>query len=166
MNEPRLVDDFDMNKLKAFYAAGIRAVRESSGGKMTAMIHGEQGDTLSSLPSYIIHSRLLRRLSLTSRDAFWGPSYWRNYDPNSPTSYGYQPVNYVVIDTHQYYAFPPLQGLSQGAILESVCNVSKLLKGTQGLGRTVVGEWSLETGESPAESRSPASCRTDIVSRS
>lgn len=83
-------------------------------------------------------------------DAFWGPSYWRNYDPTaSSPSYASSSgsASYVNIDTHQYYAFPPLQNLTMSQILTSVCNVSQLLKNTNGLGRTVVGEFSLETGE-------------------
>ncbi|KAI9635807.1 glycoside hydrolase superfamily [Dioszegia hungarica] len=118
MNEPRIggSSSFSMDQLKAFYTAGIKTVRDSSGGKLSATIH----------------------------DAFYGPSYWRYYDPTSTTASS--PVNYVAIDTHQYYAFPPLQNLTQSVILQSVCNISKILKGTSGIPRINVGEWSLETG--------------------
>lgn len=123
-----------MDQLKAFYTAGIKTVRDSSGGKLSATIHGEP------------HSSLPSALKIDPVDAFYGPSYWRNYDPTSTTASS--PVNYVAIDTHQYYAFPPLQNLTQSVILQSVCNISKILKGTSGLPRINVGEWSLETGMS------------------
>lgn len=84
---------------------------------------------------------------ILSVDAFYGPTYWRNYDPTSSSATS--PVSYTNIDTHQYYAFAPRANLSQSAILESVCNISKILKGTNtGIPRTIVGEWSLETSES------------------
>ena len=54
----------------------------------------------------------------------------------------------MTIDTHQYYAFSPLNNLPHDTILESICNISQLLKTTSiGLAPVVVGEWSLETGQ-------------------
>lgn len=78
-----------------------------------------------------------------SADAFWGPSYWSGWTPSSGGS------NNLVLDTHQYYAFPPLNNLPQDQIIASICNVSGILKQNQAssaIPYTVVGEWSLETG--------------------
>lgn len=40
MNEPRINEVFTMTQLKAFYTASIKTVRDSSGGKLSATIHG------------------------------------------------------------------------------------------------------------------------------
>lgn len=139
-NEPRLTGDFTMTRLKAYYTSASQAVRDASGGS----------------------------LSVTMHDAFWSPSYWASYDPLSTSTS--TPASYAIIDTHQYYAFPPYGNLPQDAILGMVCNMSKLLKGgivgrdsrgqeVQTLPRTVVGEWSLESGSghSAAASERPSS---------
>jgi len=82
---------------------------------------------------------------LIQPDAFYGPAYWSDYDPENPSAG--QPADRLTIDTHQYYAFAPLNNLSHSAILDSVCTISQLLKQTNsGIPPTVVGEWSLETG--------------------
>ncbi len=81
------------------------------------------------------------------QDAFYGPQYWSDYDPSNPSARS--PASLVTIDTHQYYAFAPLNNLPHDTILDSVCNISQLLKLTDlGIPPTVVGEWSLETGTS------------------
>lgn len=129
-----------MTRLKAYYTSASQAVRDASGGS----------------------------LSVTMHDAFWSPSYWASYDPLSTSTS--TPASYAIIDTHQYYAFPPYGNLPQDAILGMVCNMSKLLKGgivgwdsreqeVQTLPRTVVGEWSLESGSghSAAASERPSS---------
>jgi len=81
-------------------------------------------------------------------DAFWGPRYWAGYDPSSSETMGSSP-DYLEIDTHQYYAFAPLVDLPHATILESVCNVSRMLKSTDRsrVPSTIVGEWSLQTGK-------------------
>ena len=88
------------------------------------------------------------QLHLRTSDAFWGPGYWSNF--NLSASY--------VLDTHQYYAFAPLNNLPHSTILRSICNVSKLLKSSSShIPFTVVGEWSLETGTAPNTSSSSQS---------
>jgi glucan 1,3-beta-glucosidase len=89
---------------------------------------------------------------LSLLDAFWGPRYWAGYDPassSSSSSMGSASPSYLEIDTHQYYAFAPLINLPHATILESVCNVSRMLKSTDRtrVPATIVGEWSLQTGE-------------------
>lgn len=126
LNEPRLGQaDFEMDDLKAFYTVGSEAVRTADQG-MGVMIH----------------------------DAFWGPRYWAGYDPassSSSSSMGSASPSYLEIDTHQYYAFAPLINLPHTTILESVCNVSRMLKSTDRtrVPATIVGEWSLQTGRGP-----------------
>ena len=129
-----------MSALKTYYTAGSQAVRSASSGSLSVVMH----------------------------DAFWGPSYWASYDPLSATAS--TPASYAIIDTHQYYAFPPYGDLAQDQMLALICNASKLLKGgimgynaqgqrVQTLPRTVVGEWSLESGSghSAAASEKPSS---------
>ena len=107
-------------------------------------------------------------LSIVAHDAFWGPAYWASYDPTSSTAI--TPASYAMIDTHQYYAFAPYGNLPQDTMLAMICNMSQLLKGgvmgynsrgeqVQTLPRTVVGEWSLESGSghSAAASERPSS---------
>ncbi|TKA47647.1 hypothetical protein B0A54_02021 [Friedmanniomyces endolithicus] len=120
LNEPRLnTDNFTMVDLQAFYSNGASTVHNA---------------TTSNAPNVTIH------------DAFWGPQYWKNYHPTD--SAASQPANGLSIDTHQYYAFAPLNNLSHAEILDSVCNISQLLKQpSSGIPSTMVGEWSLETGE-------------------
>jgi glucan 1,3-beta-glucosidase len=86
-------------------------------------------------------------------DAFWGPTYWTDFDPSNPFGRGTSTPNYLHLDTHQYYAFAPVNNLTRTQILQSICNVSQILKSPQqesGIPGTVVGEWSLETTSSPA----------------
>ena len=102
-----------------------------------------------SLPYSVYTSENLKKPINTSfEDAFWGPSYWAEYDPTSSSSSS--SPDWLEIDTHQYYAFAPLVDLPHTTILESVCNVSRLLKSTDRskVPSTIVGEWSLQTGES------------------
>lgn len=85
-------------------------------------------------------------------DAFYGPEYWADYNPSSNASDASQPAQQLTLDTHQYYAFAPLNNLPQTTILQSVCNLSQLLKqprSSSGIPPTIVGEWSLETGMAP-----------------
>ncbi|KAK4684779.1 glucan 1,3-beta-glucosidase, partial [Tremellales sp. Uapishka_1] len=120
LNEPRVASgDFNMTYLKSFYTAGTSTLQSAS----TA-------------------------INVTVHDAFYGPSYWSNYDPLNTTSSA--PASSLTLDTHQYYAFAPLDNLPHDTILESICNVSQTLKALDsGIPSTVVGEWSLETGSAP-----------------
>nr|XP_019008690.1 uncharacterized protein I206_06372 [Kwoniella pini CBS 10737]OCF47471.1 hypothetical protein I206_06372 [Kwoniella pini CBS 10737] len=99
-------------------------------------------------------------INITMHDAFWGPQYWANYNP-LPNTTEASTGNYT-IDTHQYYAFEPLNNLPHDIILEKVCNISKILKLTnQGILPTIVGEWSLETGHSPNSTSSSLQNKND-----
>ncbi|OCF38646.1 hypothetical protein I317_07567 [Kwoniella heveanensis CBS 569] len=120
LNEPRLSDTFTMAELKQFYTSGAETIWNVSS-----------------------------TMNVTIHDAFWGPQYWANYDPTSTsTSSTGVTAQHLTLDSHQYYAFEPLNDLPHDVILESICNVSKLLKSPNlGIPPTVVGEWSLETGE-------------------
>ncbi|GAB7328834.1 hypothetical protein MBLNU13_g00718t1 [Cladosporium sp. NU13] len=83
-------------------------------------------------------------------DAFWGPSYWSTYDPFSNTSTSSAtPMPTLILDTHQYYAFPPFANLSRPAILAHICVISQLVKNSSIQHPIVVGEFSLETNSSP-----------------
>ncbi|WWC59257.1 uncharacterized protein I303_101807 [Kwoniella dejecticola CBS 10117] len=125
LNEPRLSDTFTMADLKSFYSQASETIRGVNGN-----------------------------INITMHDAFWGPQYWANYNPLPNSTQSTALLDYT-IDTHQYYAFEPLNNLPHDVILEKVCNVSKILKSTnQGILPTIVGEWSLETGHSPNSSSS------------
>lgn len=76
-----------------------------------------------------------------------GPSYWAHYDPLN--SQAKSPPDWLVIDTHHYFAFPPYQNMSRSEILDNICEFSQVLKNTSGIVANVIGEWSLETGVSP-----------------
>ncbi|WVQ97868.1 hypothetical protein IAU59_004984 [Kwoniella sp. CBS 9459] len=122
LNEPRLSDTFTMAELKQFYTAGAETIWNVSS-----------------------------TMNVTIHDAFWGPQYWANYDPTSSASTAStETAQHLTLDSHQYYAFEPLNDLPHDVILESICNVSKLLKSSNlGIPPTIVGEWSLETGSAP-----------------
>ena len=120
-----------MTTLKDFYTNGSAVVRSSSQNQAVVM-HG--------MFYWDLHSAL--RLIA---DAFWGPRYWRDYDPADAEASS--SPSYITIDTHQYYAFAPLQNLPHETIIESICNISQIVKATnQGLPSLIVGEWSLESG--------------------
>jgi glucan 1,3-beta-glucosidase len=84
-------------------------------------------------------------LPLTSADAFYNPPNWKNYNPwDSSAS---EPAQYVTVDTHQFWAFPPLNNLTAPEILDQICTFGKELKVKgSGIPPTLVGEWSLSTG--------------------
>lgn len=126
LNEPRLSATFSMTELKEFYSEGANAV---------------------------LNATARPTLNATIHDAFWGPSYWADYDPTDAAAT--QPAEQLTIDTHQYYAFEPLNNLPNAQILQSICNISQLLKQTSsGIPPTLVGEFSLETGSAPNSSSS------------
>ncbi|KAK5707246.1 hypothetical protein LTR17_020879 [Elasticomyces elasticus] len=122
LNEPRLNSgNFTMPDLQDFYAKGASTI---------------QNATVETAMNVSIH------------DAFWGPNYWVNYNPSNAGAS--QPASDLLLDTHQYYAFEPLNNLLHSQILDSVCNISQLLKRpSSGIPATFVGEWSLETGAPP-----------------
>ncbi|WVF70014.1 hypothetical protein IAT40_004800 [Kwoniella sp. CBS 6097] len=137
LNEPRLSNTFTMAELKQFYTAGAEAIWNVSS-----------------------------TMNVTIHDAFWGPQYWANYDPTSTTSTSTETAQHLTIDSHQYYAFEPLNDLPHDVILESICNVSKLLKTPNlGIPPTVVGEWSLETGNAPNSTSSSQNRDTSQAKR-
>jgi len=124
LNEPRLgtnaTNDFSMTQLKSFYSDGAQAVRRADSGN---------------------------GINVTIHDAFYTPQYWSNYSPTDSTATS--PADGLTVDTHQYYAFAPQNVYSNTQILDSVCNMSRLLKQQQsssGIPSTLVGEFSLQTG--------------------
>ncbi|CAD6566252.1 MAG: exo-1,3-beta-glucanase [Tremellales sp. Tagirdzhanova-0007] len=102
--------------------------------------------TMTELKSFYTAAASTMRAVLP--DAFYGPSYWAEYTPEQASAAS--PAIGLTLDTHQYYAFSPLNDLPHNVILDSICNVSQLLKSiSSGIPLTVVGEWSLETGNAP-----------------
>ncbi|QIX01537.1 hypothetical protein AMS68_007054 [Peltaster fructicola] len=86
-------------------------------------------------------------INITVSDGFFNPHTWRNYDPWNPAATS--PAKNVTVDTHQFWAFPPLTSLSGPEIIDYVCNFSQAqLKASADLGTppVLVGEWSLSTG--------------------
>lgn len=84
-------------------------------------------------------------INVTIHDAFYNPPYWKNYDPTDSSAT--EPASRLTIDTHQFWAFPPLTNLSQPEILEHLCTFAQDLKTpNSGIPPTLVGEWSLSTG--------------------
>ncbi|WWC87111.1 uncharacterized protein L201_001997 [Kwoniella dendrophila CBS 6074] len=133
LNEPRLSNTFTMTQLKDFYTQASEAI-----------------------------SGINTNMNIIMHDAFWGPQYWENYDPLPSSSSSSTNNDQFIIDTHQYYAFEPLNNLPHDIILEKVCNISKILKLTnQNMLPTIVGEWSLETGHSPNSSSSNLQNKND-----
>ena len=84
-------------------------------------------------------------INVTIHDAFYNPPKWKNYDPwnmNAP-----EPAAHVTVDTHQFWAFPPLDTLSVPEILQRICDFAQDLKmPNSNIPPTLVGEWSLSTG--------------------
>jgi glucan 1,3-beta-glucosidase len=57
------------------------------------------------------------------------------------------PAKFVTVDTHQFWAFPPLDTLTVPEILEKICEFAQDMKmPNSGIPPTLVGEWSLSTG--------------------
>ncbi|WWD19440.1 hypothetical protein CI109_103900 [Kwoniella shandongensis] len=105
------------------------------------------GFTMDQLKSfYSAGSSVIRAASNTINVTFHG-NYWSNYDPSNVDATS--TPSRLTLDSHQYYAFAPLNNLPPDTILESICNVSRLLKSTPSIPYTFVGEWSLETGTAP-----------------
>ncbi|KAK5127477.1 hypothetical protein LTR85_006816 [Meristemomyces frigidus] len=86
-------------------------------------------------------------VNVTIHDGFYNPHSWAYYDPNDASASVAAP--YLTVDTHQFWAFPPLNDLSKSEILQAVCNFGMQIRANQstsGIPPTLVGEWSLSTG--------------------
>jgi glucan 1,3-beta-glucosidase len=146
LNEPRLTNNFTMASLKRFYSQATEIVRDAAVSNIEVVIHGQSSRTCS----LFFNPRLILATSSRTPDAFWGPNYWADYDPSSISSSSSSSPDWLVLDTHQYYAFAPYQNLPREDILQHICNISRILKSTtSGIPKTIVGEWSLETGTPP-----------------
>ncbi|KYG42120.1 glycoside hydrolase family 5 protein [Acidomyces richmondensis BFW] len=86
-------------------------------------------------------------INTTIHDAFYNPPFWKNFDPWHTGGFSDAPAPHATVDTHQFWAFPPLNNLSAEQILERVCEFGKEIKApNSGIPPTLVGEWSLDTG--------------------
>ncbi|KAH9845407.1 glycoside hydrolase family 5 protein [Teratosphaeria destructans] len=89
-------------------------------------------------------------INVTIHDGFYQPTYWKDYDPNNDSAT--EPGQFLTVDTHQFWAFPPLNDLTKTQTLEAICTFAQTLKepvhGSNGSGipYSLVGEWSLDTG--------------------
>ncbi|KAK5133537.1 hypothetical protein LTR08_007674 [Meristemomyces frigidus] len=86
-------------------------------------------------------------INVTIHDGFYDPHSWAFYDPNDATATA--PAPYLTVDTHQFWAFPPLNNLSQPEILQAICDFGLQIRANRsvsGVPPTLVGEWSLSTG--------------------
>jgi glucan 1,3-beta-glucosidase len=91
-------------------------------------------------------------------DAFWSPSYWSTYNPLTNTTHSQsQPHPTLLLDSHQYYAFPPLANLARPEILSRICQTSHLLRNQSSSTShpTLIGEFSLETNTTSSSSHHP-----------
>ena len=84
--------------------------------------------------------------TLISADGFYNPHSWTAYDPNNANAH--VPAPFLTVDTHQFWAFPPLNNLSKPEVLEQLCAFGQTIKAPgSGIPPTLVGEWSLDTGQ-------------------
>ncbi|KAF2858660.1 glycoside hydrolase family 5 protein, partial [Piedraia hortae CBS 480.64] len=88
-------------------------------------------------------------INVTIHDGFFQPHSWANYHPTSAAAT--ESAEYLSIDTHQFWAFPPLDNLTKPEILDAICDFGQqqlhMTSGKYtGILPTVVGEWSLSTG--------------------
>ncbi|KAK1078923.1 hypothetical protein LTR33_006829 [Friedmanniomyces endolithicus] len=84
-------------------------------------------------------------INVTIHDAFYNPPTWANYDPHVANAQ--TPGKFLTLDTHQFWAFPPLDKLPEPQILQRICDFAAALKlNNTGIPPTLVGEWSLSTG--------------------
>ena len=108
---------FALEKLQEFYTAGAQVVGPANSSGINVTIH----------------------------DAFYNPPNWKNYDPNDANAQ--QPAEFLTVDTHQFWAFPPLDNLTKPQILDRICAFGNTLKqDNAGIPPTLVGEFSLSTG--------------------
>lgn len=109
---------FALAELKDFYTAGAKVVGTSTGDGINVTIH----------------------------DAFYNPHSWTNYDPADAEAT--KPAEHLTVDTHQFWAFPPLDTLPKPDLLQAICDFGANQKEpNNGIPPTLVGEWSLSTGE-------------------
>jgi len=108
---------FADNLLREFYTAGANVVGKAADQGVNTTIH----------------------------DAFYNPPKWKNYDPNNMDAQS--PAPHITVDTHQFWAFPPLDTLTEPQILQHICDFATALKAPDSnIPPTLVGEWSLSTG--------------------
>jgi glucan 1,3-beta-glucosidase len=157
LNEPRLDDDnFPMSQLKEFYDDGVKVVSSASVGSspIDIVIHGRStlSQAINLVPNHAVTD------TTPSADAFWGSSYWSAYTPLANTTPP-QPQPTLLLDSHQYYAFPPLANLSCPEILSRICEISQQLKNLSSSSSTshptLIGEFSLETNTTSSSSHHP-----------
>lgn len=67
-----------------------------------------------------------------------------NYDPHDTQAQA--PAPNLVIDTHQFWAFPPYDTLDKEGIFEAICEMGQQIRNNSMIPYTLVGEWSLSTG--------------------
>ncbi|KAF2166635.1 glycoside hydrolase family 5 protein [Zasmidium cellare ATCC 36951] len=121
-NEPRIGSSLPFDDLLEYYQRGSDAVRAE--------------DPSSSI-------------NITIHDAFQPLTSWEAH--TSTANITRLPTTSLTLDTHQYYAFYPHGNLSESAILDSVCAVSKQLKEKSSKSKlppVLVGEWSLAQNSS------------------
>ncbi|KAI7694526.1 hypothetical protein KC353_g18130, partial [Hortaea werneckii] len=83
-------------------------------------------------------------INFTIHDGFYNPHSWANYDPNNPNAQ--KPAPNLVVDTHQFWAFPPLDNLTKEQTVEHICDFGQQIRNNSAIPYTLVGEWSLSTG--------------------
>lgn len=86
-------------------------------------------------------------INVTIHDAFYNPPNWANYNPENANAQ--QPAEFLTIDTHQFWAFPPYTNLTKSEILDKICQFGNSIRqpaAKTGIPPTLVGEFSLSTG--------------------
>lgn len=105
----------------------------------------DQLKTFYTAGANVVGAANMSGINVTIHDAFYNPPNWKNYDPYNPSAS--EPAKYLTVDTHQFWAFPPLENLSTTEILQQLCDFGKELRAQDsGIPPTLVGEWSLSTG--------------------
>lgn len=123
-----------MAPLQKFYTVGAQAIG-SANSTINVTISGEHETRKTNLSC-----------TLTFADGFFEPHSWKNYDPSNPSATS--PAPHLTVDTHQFWAFPPLNNLSTTEILQQVCDLGQQIRQpNSGIPPTLVGEWSLSTGK-------------------
>jgi hypothetical protein len=100
-----------MTTLKDFYSQSSEAVRSASENSILVVIHDGfwVRQTLSTSLVLSHAQAALANSGLDLLDLLQGPSYWRDYDPlSSASSTSTTSPDWLVVDTHQYYAFEQL----------------------------------------------------------
>lgn len=132
LNEPVL----GYSSLLPFYTAASNIVGAANSSGINTTISGKLTQTC------------LVGVVLIVKDGFFEPHTWENYNPWNPSAQS--PAQHITIDTHQFWAFPPLTDLTKPQILQQICKFAQeQLRAEPSLGipPTLVGEWSLSTGK-------------------